>query len=110
MKGVFSPAAEADLTESALDIAEDNPTRSISFVAELEATIELLGDAPAIGRARQALGEGMRALPRGNYLMQYRQGDDARADRAKAPRRGQHHGDRPKRRLIEVRHPRHGRV
>lgn len=77
MKVVFSPAAEADLMDIALYIAEDNPTRALSFVAELEATSARLGDAPGIGRARPELGEGVRVLPHGNYLIFYRQGDDA---------------------------------
>ena len=77
MKVVFSPAAEADLIDIALYIAADNPTRAFSFVAELEATSQRLGDAFSIGRARPELGEGVRVLSHGNYLIFYRQADDA---------------------------------
>jgi toxin ParE1/3/4 len=61
----------------ALYIAEDNPTRALSFVADLEATSERLGDAVGIGRARPELGDGVRALPHGNYLIFYRRAEDA---------------------------------
>ena len=94
----------------ALYTAGDNPTPSFSVVAELEATIERLGDAPAIGRARLALWAG-------RVLAAARQSTDPvppgrwrAADRATTSRGGQHHGDRTERRMTRFRYPRHGRV
>ena len=37
MKVNFSPAAQTDLLDIALYIAQDNPKRALSFVDELEA-------------------------------------------------------------------------
>lgn len=73
MKVTFSPAARDDLLEIALYIAEDNPNRALSFVGELEDKCAVLGNAPGIGTARPDLGEGIRMLPHGRYLIFYRQ-------------------------------------
>ena len=62
MKVVFSPAAKDDLLEIALYIAQDNPTRALSFVDELEAKSLRLGQAAGIGAPRPELGEGVRRL------------------------------------------------
>lgn len=72
MKVVFSPAAKDDLMEIAIYIAQDNPVRALSFVDELEATCLGLGQAADIGTARPELGEGIRLLPHGRYLIFYR--------------------------------------
>lgn len=59
--------------EIALYIAQDNPNRALSFVDELEDRCAALGNAPGIGTARPELGEGVRMLPHGRYLIFYRQ-------------------------------------
>jgi toxin ParE1/3/4 len=69
----FSPVARDDLMEIALYIAQDNPSRALSFVDELEERCLALGDAPGIGTGRPELGEGIRILPHGRYLIFYRQ-------------------------------------
>lgn len=73
MKVTFSPIARDDLMEIALYIAEDNPVRALTFVEELEDKCAALGNAPGIGTARPELGEGIRMLPHGRYLIFYRQ-------------------------------------
>jgi toxin ParE1/3/4 len=73
VKITFSPIARDDLMEIALHIAADNPTRALTFVDELEERCASLGNAPGIGTARPELGEGIRMLPHGRYLIFYRQ-------------------------------------
>ncbi|MEO7246188.1 MAG: type II toxin-antitoxin system RelE/ParE family toxin [Rubrivivax sp.] len=73
MKLSFSPAARDDLIEIALYIAEDNPVRALAFVDELEARCAGIAGAPGIGTARPELGDGIRVLPHGRYLIFYRQ-------------------------------------
>ncbi|MBL8415813.1 MAG: type II toxin-antitoxin system RelE/ParE family toxin [Propionivibrio sp.] len=73
MKVEFSPVAKDDLLEIALYIAQDNPVRALSFVEELETQCLLLGQAAGIGAPRPELGEGVRMLPHGRYLIFYRE-------------------------------------
>jgi len=73
MKVEFSPVAKDDLLEIALYIAQDNPVRALSFVDELEAQCLRLGQAVGIGAPRPELGEGVRMLPHGRYLIFYRE-------------------------------------
>lgn len=54
-------------------IAQDNPARALTFVDELEGKCDALGSAPGIGTARPELGEGIRMLPKGRYLIFYRE-------------------------------------
>lgn len=72
MKVIFSPVAKEDLLEIALYIAQDNPTRTLSFVSELEAKSLRLGQTAGIGTPRPELGEGVRMLVHGRYLIFYR--------------------------------------
>lgn len=69
MKLAFSPAAETDLMDIAIFIAQDNPKRALTFVDELEGKCEALGRAPGIGTSRHELGEDIRMLPHGRYLI-----------------------------------------
>lgn len=72
MKVTFSPAARDDLLEIALCIAQDNPTRALTFADELEDRCTALGHAPGIGTARPELGDGVLMLPHGRHLIFYR--------------------------------------
>jgi len=69
----FSPAAKDDLIEIALFIAEDNPTRALTFVDELEDKCRALGASPGIGTSRPELGDGVTVMPHGRYLIFYRE-------------------------------------
>jgi toxin ParE1/3/4 len=73
MRVSFSPAAQDDLLDIALYIAQDNPKRAATFVEELEAKCMLLGTASGIGTTRPELGQGVRMLPHGRYLIFYRE-------------------------------------
>jgi toxin ParE1/3/4 len=73
VKVTFSKVARDDLLDIALYIAQDDPARALTFVDELEARCNRLGDAPGIGTARPELGEGVRVLPHGHYLIFYRE-------------------------------------
>lgn len=46
MKVAFAQAAERDLNEIGAFIARDNPRRALSFVLELLAACEAIGDSP----------------------------------------------------------------
>lgn len=54
-------------------IAQENAQRALSFVEELESKCETLSRAPGIGTSRPELGEGIRMLPHGRYLIFYRE-------------------------------------
>jgi len=75
VKVTFSPAAKDDLIEIALFIAEDNPTRALTFVDELEDKCQALGASPGIGTLRPELGDGVAMMPHGRYLIFYREAD-----------------------------------
>ncbi|MGC3984974.1 MAG: type II toxin-antitoxin system RelE/ParE family toxin [Pseudorhodoferax sp.] len=72
---VFSPAAAADLEEIGDFIAQDNPLRAISFLQELRVRCARLARSPGIGTARPELGDGVRSMPHGRYLIFYRAQD-----------------------------------
>ena len=73
MKVTFSPSAEEDLLDIAVFIAQDNQARALTFVDELESKCDALGHAPGIGTSRPELGDGVRILPHGRYLIFYRE-------------------------------------
>ena len=73
----FSPQAETDLEEIGDFIARDNPIRALSFVRELKSKCLPLQNAPGIGASRPELGEGIRMVPHGRYLIFYREQMDA---------------------------------
>jgi toxin ParE1/3/4 len=72
----FSPLAESDLVEIMTYIARDNPARALSFVGELEAQCEALGEFPGMGVSRSELAVGLRMMPHANYLIFYRELED----------------------------------
>jgi toxin ParE1/3/4 len=57
----------------AVFIAEDNPTRALTFVDDLEEKCDVLGRTPGIGSQRPELGDGVCMLPYGRYLIFYRE-------------------------------------
>lgn len=70
---VFLPAARADLVAIALYIAEDNPDRATSFIAELEAKAHQAAERPASFPARDDISPGLRAAKHGRYLLFFRE-------------------------------------
>ena len=69
----FSPAARADLLAIARHIAEDNPDRALSFVAELEAKAAQATERPGSNPARDDVAPGLRSIVHGRYLLFFRE-------------------------------------
>ncbi len=69
MRVTVSPLAERDLEAIGDYIAEDNPSRALSFVAELRAQCAKIAKAPQAYRARPDLAEGLRSCAHGNYVI-----------------------------------------
>lgn len=71
MRVVFSPAAERDLEEIGDYIAQDNPTRAVSFIREIREHCGLLASSPRAAPLWPELGENLRMVPHGRYLIFY---------------------------------------
>ncbi len=69
MRVTMSPLAERDLEAIGDYIAEDNPWRALSFVAELRAQCAKIAKAPQAYRARPDLAEGLRSCAHGSYVI-----------------------------------------
>jgi toxin ParE1/3/4 len=69
MRVTVSPLAERDLEAIGDYIAEDNPARAVSFIAELRTQCATIAKAPQAYRARPDLGEGLRFCAHGNYVI-----------------------------------------
>jgi toxin ParE1/3/4 len=69
MRIEISPLAERDMESIGDYIAEDNPARALSFVAELRAVCAKIAKLPQSFRARPELGEGIRSCAYGNYVI-----------------------------------------
>jgi toxin ParE1/3/4 len=73
---VFAPAARTDLTDIALFIAEDDPRRAESFVAELEAKARRIAERPNSFPVRDELSPGLRSAVHGRYVIFFRDMSD----------------------------------
>jgi toxin ParE1/3/4 len=69
MRVTVSPLAERDLESIGDYIAEDNPAKAVSFIAELRAQCARIAEAPLTYRARPELAEGLRSCAHGNYVI-----------------------------------------
>jgi toxin ParE1/3/4 len=73
VKVVFTQPAKFDLEQIGDHIAQDNPTRALSFVRELRTAALTLADTPrAFPIVPRYEGYGIRRRPFGNYLIFYR--------------------------------------
>jgi len=70
---VFTPSARNDLLEIGAYIADDNPVRAESFVAELETKAYQAAERPASFPERTDIGIGVRAAVHGRYLLLFRE-------------------------------------
>jgi toxin ParE1/3/4 len=70
---VFTPAARDDLMAIGLYIAEDDPHRAMSFVAELEAKARQTAERPRSFPARDDISPGLRAAVHGRYVLLFRE-------------------------------------
>jgi len=68
----FAPAARADLIAIGRYIAEDDPARAESFLAELEAKARQAAERPLSFPARDDISPGLRAAVHGRYLLFFR--------------------------------------
>ena len=69
MRVAISPLAERDLEGIGDYIADDNPARAVSFVAELRDQCAAIAKAPQAYRLRPELGDGVRSRAHGNYVV-----------------------------------------
>ncbi len=67
----FSTNANLDIEEISNYIFSLNPSAAQRFLETLDETCELLAEHPLIGRLRPRIGEGVRSIPVGNYLIFY---------------------------------------
>jgi toxin ParE1/3/4 len=68
---VFSPLAELDLEEIGDYIARDNSLRAVSFIREIREQCAKMTAMPLGAPLRHELGEGIRMVPFGHYLIFY---------------------------------------
>lgn len=66
---VILPAARADLIEIGDFIAQDNPGRALSFLAEIEAKMRQAAERPESFPSRDDVREGLRSTRHGRYLI-----------------------------------------
>ncbi|MGA7077454.1 MAG: type II toxin-antitoxin system RelE/ParE family toxin [Terriglobales bacterium] len=72
MRVEFSSFVEGDLDVIADYIAQDNPTRALSFLREIGAQIHTLGKNPLLYQLRPEIGEGARMAMVGRYVILFR--------------------------------------
>lgn len=73
----FTHAAEADLLELWLTIAEENPVAADKSLDSIQAAVSLLGNQPEMGRARPELSNRLRSfLTRTPYIIFYLSNED----------------------------------
>jgi toxin ParE1/3/4 len=66
---VISPLAEQDIEAIGDYIAQDNPHRAITFIAELRGQCAKIASSPKACRPRPELGEDIRSYAFGNYVI-----------------------------------------
>jgi len=71
MRFRFSRQAESDIEAIGDFIARDNPTRALSFVAELRSHCRAIADFPRAHPVRAEFGRGVRLAVHDNYLVFY---------------------------------------
>lgn len=66
---VISPLAEQDMEAIGDYIAQDNPQRALTFIAELRSQCAKIAALPKACRSRPELGEDIRSFAYGNYVI-----------------------------------------
>jgi toxin ParE1/3/4 len=69
---VVTPAAEADLSEIAAHIEEDDPAAAARWLDRMEGVVAGIRRLPRIGTDRSDVAPGVRLFPVGRYLVLYR--------------------------------------
>jgi toxin ParE1/3/4 len=68
----LTPAAEQDVQEIWLYIAQDNTRAADKLLDRIDAPCELLANHPQLGPGREDIAKGLRYLSLANYLILYR--------------------------------------
>jgi toxin ParE1/3/4 len=76
MRVEYSLDVEEDLDEIAAYIAADNPRRAVSFVREIRAQIDRIGQGPDLYQLRPDIGEDARLAVVGRYVILFWIDDD----------------------------------
>ena len=76
MQVIFSPAAEQDLEDIGDYIARDNPARALTFIREIREHCRSIVIAPRAAPLWPELGDNIRMVPHGRYLILYSLLDD----------------------------------
>jgi len=71
-KVLLSDLAKLDLEDIWSYIAQDNPKAADSLYDSMQEKFRSLSESPQIGRRRPEIGEGVRSLAAGNYVVFYR--------------------------------------
>lgn len=71
---VISPLAGQDIEEIGDYIAQDNPRRALTFIAELRSQCAKIASSPKACRSRPELGENIRSCAYGNYVVFFQDG------------------------------------
>lgn len=69
MRLIITPLAERDIEDIGDYIAEGNPQRAITFVAELHEQCDKIATQPQIYSLRKELGGNIRSCSYGNYVI-----------------------------------------
>lgn len=77
IKLLFSVYTQEDLQQITRYIAQNNPARARSFVAELRKQCELLAEFPHLGVAKPEYAADLRMLPYQRYLIFFSSNTDA---------------------------------
>jgi toxin ParE1/3/4 len=72
MRMEFSSFVESDLDAIADYIAQDNPTRAVSFLTEVRAKLRAVASRPLLYRLRPEIGEDARVALAGRYVILFR--------------------------------------
>jgi toxin ParE1/3/4 len=70
---VYSPDARRDYEEIYLYIAADNPTAAENLLRTFDKKLQLALNSPGMGEPHPELGEGLRTLKAGRYIIFYRE-------------------------------------
>ena len=75
-KYVISPLAAQDMEAIGDYIAQDNPHRAITFIAELRSQCDRIAESPQACRSRPEMGENIRSSAYGNYVIFFQDAPD----------------------------------
>ncbi len=69
MRVCFTPLSATDLENIADYIAQDNPSRAISFVQEIKQQCQKIGFAPSVYKLRSDIAPSLRSCAFGRYVI-----------------------------------------